>query len=499
MGVAAFGLAGLYATLVVVTNGSSSVLTPLMAAVVGLAIFAEPVVGVYVLFGIALLFEQFVITGLEPITAQTRLYQNLSAYTPIPLRLSIADLLIGLTFACWAVRRQRDERFRMGPLGWAVVAYAAVFFIGLVIGAARGGQFDSVVALAELHGPLTACFLYFLAANLIRTRTQLLILMWEFLAVIGLKAFEDLMNYRDSLSVHFGVESVTSHEDVIFFGLAIVVAMVLAVLGVRTRYSWTLFALQPLILAGELVAARRAGFIALGAVFLVTIVLTVTGNGRRGIVLAAIGAVAALAYIGVFWDAEGTFAGPLRALRSVIDPGAVAFRDQSSNLWRDIENQNIAFTMRQLPFTGVGLGQEYIFQREPVAIDGFPYWRYETHNALLWLWLKAGPLGAFALWFLVARVLLVGSALYLRLRRSDLRWVAVAPVALMVLQIVFSAVDLGLTYSRTMIVLGTILGVTAFLVEHDKSEAAAGTPAAAAIRPSAGRTVIRMPGRVGAV
>ena len=95
----------------------------------------------------------------------------------------------------------------------------------------------------------------------------------------------------------------------------------------------------------------------------------------------------------------------------------------------------------------------------------FPYWRYITHNAVLWLWLKAGPLGAFALWFLVARVLLVGSSLYVRLRDPGLRLVAALPVAVVVCQIVFSSVDLGLSYTRTMLVLGTSLGLVAVLVQ----------------------------------
>ena len=51
-----------------------------------------------------------------------------------------------------------------------------------------------------------------------------------------------------------------------------------------------------------------------------------------------------------------------------------------------------------------------------------------------------------------------------------LRWAVVLPVALVVTQVVFSSVDLGLTYSRTMIVLGTSLGVLAFVAdEHSRT------------------------------
>jgi hypothetical protein len=253
--------------------------------------------------------------------------------------------------------------------------------------------------------------------------------------------------------------------------MTLVAAM--AVMRVRTRLFYALLAIQPLILGAEFVAARRAGFVALGAVLIALVLLSIAGDGRRGLALAAVSGLAAVVYAAVFWDAEGILGGPLRALRSVLDPVSMPFRDQASNVWRDIENGNIAYTMRQLPLTGVGLGQQYLFQREPTPL-AFPYWRYETHNAVLWLWLKAGPLGGFALWYMVARVLLLGSSLYARLRDPALRWVALLPVALIILQIIFSSVELGLTYSRTMIVLGTVLGLTAFVVAE-----AARTPAQA--------------------
>ena len=67
-------------------------------------------------------------------------------------------------------------------------------------------------------------------------------------------------------------------------------------------------------------------------------------------------------------------------------------RDQMSDDWRVRENANIAFTIQQLPLTGVGLGQEYLVEQSPPPLPpAFTYWRYITHNALLWLWLKNIP------------------------------------------------------------------------------------------------------------
>ena len=91
---------------------------PLVGALVALAVLFRPVVGVYLLFGAAILLEQWPITGLEPLTAQTRFFENLSGFSDVPLRLSACDLLALLTLASWLLRRAvgRCPPMRAGPL-----------------------------------------------------------------------------------------------------------------------------------------------------------------------------------------------------------------------------------------------------------------------------------------------------------------------------------------------------------------------------------------------
>jgi len=478
----AIALAGAYAAAIVATEGDGRLVIPVVAILVVFAILANPAVGIYLLFAAGILFEQFPITGLTPITSQTHIFANLSEYTDFPLRLSLSDLLIALTALSWAARlvMARDRTATtMGPFGWAVVGYLMVFGVGVAIGVARGGAWDPNATLGELRGPAYLFLLYFLAANLIRDRAQLGILAWILVAAVGVKAVQGLLNYQEALSGPLAVaatvanQAVTADEDVIFFDLAIALAVVLMLLGVRGRLTHALFALLPLILAAEMLTQRRAGFIALGAVLIAVMLLVLISDPRRGLALAAIGTISLGIYLALFWDQSGPLGGPVRALRAVMDPASVSTRDMSSDAWREIENRNIAYTISQLPLTGVGVGQQYIFREEPPPLPAsFTYWRYITHNALLWMWLKAGPLGAFALWFLVARVLLVASSAYVRLRDPALRAAAAVIVGLTVIQIVFSSVDLGLTYSRTMIVLGVTLGLGALIVRSG----AAGRP-----------------------
>jgi Kef-type K+ transport system membrane component KefB len=93
-----------------------------------------------------------------------------------------------------------------------------------------------------------------------------------------------------------------------------------------------------------------------------------------------------------------------------------------------------------------------------------------THDAVLWVWLKAGVAGLLAFWALVAQSAIVGGSLFRRLATPELKLIALLPVLLVTTQVVFSSVDLGLTYSRTMIVLGVTLGLSGYLTDQVRSK-----------------------------
>lgn len=465
-GATAMAIGVVCAVVLVATEEKILLLAVLGGALAGLVILMRPVIGVYILFAGAVLFEQAGITGLTPITEQVRFFKGFDSFTSVPLHASLADVLLLLSAVSLVVSHVAGRHtFRMGAFGWAVAGYGAAFVVGIAIGVARGSSWSADAAITELRAPLHMCVTYFLAASLIRQRKQLALLMWVFALLVGVKAVQGILNYQESLSLPYALEAVTGHEDVVFFDLAIVLSLMMLALGVRTRFAYTLLALQPLILSAEILTQRRVGFAALGAVLLVMAVLFIAGNPRRGLLLAALGALAIGAYAAVFWERdEGPLGQPIRTLRSALDPMSVSARDLRSGNWREIENRNIEFTVSALPLTGVGVGARYLQHEQPPSMTYvFEYWRYITHNALLWLWLKAGPLGGFALWFLVARVLLLGSAMYVRIREPRQRVLVLVPIALIAIQVAFSSVDMGLTHARTMIVLGTVLGASAFL------------------------------------
>lgn len=447
----------------VLATGEPLLAAPLVVAFVAVLVLARPIAGIYLLFGAALLFEQFEISGLSPLTAQTHFFENLTTFSPVPIRLSMSDLLAIGILVSWGLRRlaRQNAPVRLGPLAVVLAAYAAAFVYAGIVGAARGGGWDPIIALAEARGALYLCLLYFLTANLVRERSQLVVLLWEFGLIVGVKAAQGIGNYIEMRDSADSLEAVTSHEDVVFFGAAIGLTLVMALLVSRTRIFYVLCTLLPVILVCELLTQRRAGFAALAVVLLVVAMMSFVERRRLTLILLGISLVGASLYSVAFWNSSSRLAEPLRIVRAVVDPNAVSWRDQSSDAWREIENSNIAFTMRQLPLTGVGLGQQYLFAVEPPPLTTFVYWRYIAHNAVLWVWLKGGPFAAFAFWWFVGLALIRGLRLYRGLSDPYLRAAAALPVLLVAAQVIFSSVDLGLTYNRTMTVLGVALGLTA--------------------------------------
>ena len=85
-------------------------------------------------------------------------------------------------------------------------------------------------------------------------------------------------------------------------------------------------------------------------------------------------------------------------------------RDASSDLYREIENFDLVYTIRAEPLTGVGFGKPF-YQPAPLPdISFFVFYRYIPHNSVLWIWLKMGFVGFVAMFFVIAAALRAASA-----------------------------------------------------------------------------------------
>jgi O-antigen ligase len=107
--------------------------------------------------------------------------------------------------------------------------------------------------------------------------------------------------------------------------------------------------------------------------------------------------MAAYVLFGSEVDSSSPLFKPAKGIVSVLDQ-----RDTSAAS-RDIENENLIYTLRQSPVFTKGFGHEYEHSPASPPVDlsyVFQNYRLIAHNGVLWLWSIAGVLGFGLLWFL---------------------------------------------------------------------------------------------------
>jgi O-antigen ligase len=153
---------------------------------------------------------------------------------------------------------------------------------------------------------------------------------------------------------------------------------------------------------------RRVVWVELLAGLAVVYALSPWTPGKRAIARAVVIALPFVAlYAAAGWSSEGGIFAPVQVMRSVIDSKADA-----STEWRDWENYDLFYTLRQGPLLGTGYGHGYVeVVQLPAISQAYALYRFIPHNSILGLLAYGGVVGFFALWstlivgvFLAARV-----------------------------------------------------------------------------------------------
>ena len=192
-------------------------------------------------------------------------------------------------------------------------------------------------------------------------------------------------------------------------------------------------------------------------------------DNKKAVLRAAIAIMMlSIIYTGVSWNSTSLWARPIHGIRSVAaEPGT---RDYESNLYRVLEKWNIVYNMRSGPLFGIGFGNKFDM---PI---GLATWQgslreYIPHNSVLWIWLKTGAPGFFALLALLGLTIARTANVYRRVEVRQLKpWLAVG-LLFIPMYMVYSYVDQGWDY-KGMIYLGVVLGSYALvedLASHRKA------------------------------
>ena len=470
-------------------TGPLPIAAGLVALMLVVAIAIRPRLGLYLLLFCSLFLEQWGIVGLDPVTARLPFYQTFSGTGGIPLPVSPLEVLLIVTLVAVAFPHiaRRGGVFVRGPLFTPMLLFLSFVVLSIAYGAVRGagvGPFDVRAAWEETRSFFYLAGMYVLVCNLVKTREQLRTFIWLFIAAIGLKSIQGVVRYIDVTANGIQVDSITGHEDVVFFSAFVLLLTGLLLFGAkRDAATWKqmrvmLVVLLPLMFT-LLVTNRRLGFVVLGVGLALVAVLLFRTRRDLFLRLAPVVLVTLGIYLGLFWNGTGTLSEPIRAVRSLVAPATE--RDRSSNAWRDLENTNIDYNLQVAPVTGLGFGRPYSFivAQPPIDATGFTYWRYIAHNAIYWVWMKMGLVGFILFWNLIGSAVIVGIVTFRQLRNRYLKSLALTVAGVVLMQVIFSYGDLGLTYSRSMVFLGCMLGVLAILpaLEQENQVEAKLTPA----------------------
>jgi O-antigen ligase len=378
------------------------------------------------------------------------------------LTFSPIDLTLGFALACLLLRRVANQLpLVKGPLLRPLLVFTGFVVLGFVYGTARGGS--SRVAVFEVRPLLYLPIVYVLASNLCRTAAQYRRLLWTAMGAVLCNSLLSLNFYGGlSHSAKSALESLGEHGAGVGMNTLFVLLIGTCLLrGSSTRNRCVLILMALPVGWVYFLSNRRAAVIGLLAGLALLSVILFWRQPRTFWKAVPIVSILLVGYVAAFWNSKSSAAFPAQAVKSVVSPNSLSARDQSSDLYRQIENNDLNFTIRQTKLMGVGFGNQF-YQPYPLPdiSSNFEFHGYIPHNSILWIWLQTGFAGFVAMMYLLGRALMVGAS---KIRRAsdgpDI--MAVTAAALFIaMYSVFAYVDIAWD-ARNMVLLGVALALCA--------------------------------------
>lgn len=415
----------------------------------------QPRYGLYLFFVLTLVFEplhddRFMLPGyLAQNNINTSVHVSFVPFTP-------AELLLMALVGAVAVRAMVRRRAPGGnQLAGPICLFLALLIFSVAYGAIRGGSLT--IALWETRTLISGLALALIIPELLAERRHVETL-FNVLIVGEIALALDLIWRRHAVLAH-----ATSAELVAAYAHDTPIVMNTVIMLLVARLTWPATRRQrlaalalPLLLYAEGITERRAGWAGLYIALLMLMLLI--ARYRRRLLIWGVLPLALLfcGYTAIFWNSNGTLAQPARAIRSLSSPDQ---RDLSSDNYRILETFDIRINIKSAPATGLGFGRPFTFYVPLPDLSFWPFWRYITHNGVLWVWMKMGPAGFIAFLALIAATIARGTQLMRRAATTPAAPVLTALIAAMIMAIVFSYVDVSLTSIRICALLGLAIGV----------------------------------------
>ncbi len=340
---------------------------------------------------------------------------------------------------------------------------------GIVHGLSTGG--DLKITVNEVRSFWYLFLGYLLAYNLIRSKVHLRYFFWCVIICAGIKALEGVYIY--TIVIHGNLadyHAIMSHEES-FFWISILLLVVLSSLYYKYRPQfYTALALMPFILISLVANNRRADFVALLVGLLVAwlLIFVIRSGARKGLIVVLIStSLLAGAYVAAFYNGQGGFSEPARAIVSVFHPDPTS---AASNLYRDIEDYDLKYTVKLNPL-GLGFGKPFL---QPIPLPDIskddPVYNFIPHNTIYWVWMRLGPIGYLALWYLMGSIIVRGCLYVRQLKDRYLQLIAIYIVCMFIMEIMVAFADYQLSFYRNVIYVGMLAGILMKLPTLDKEQ-----------------------------
>jgi hypothetical protein len=387
------------------------------------------------------------------------------------------ELLLMVALVVWLARGVADRRIRLraSPLGVGVMVLVGISIAMVLFGLARGGVFN--ISLWELRPFLYIGITYLLASQLISKRAAMEAILWGIVIGTGLKGLEGTERvFTVVIPAASRPESILEHDESVFFSVFIVLTLLLWIYGKRGWLRRVATLILPFVIIADFGNNRRAAWVALPAMLIAVAVIAYVRMPRRRKTIAWVVGVVLLisaAYVLVYHNSTSLEGEPAHAVWSQFQPDP---RDANSNLYRQLENANLALDIKGSVFTGTGFGVP-IAHPVPIfdASNIDPLINFIPHNTVLYVWLRLGTLGAIAFWCTVGAAIVAACRLA-RYPGRDFGLFGTLATAAVIAWLVEGWLDQGITSFRIATLIGCLLGTVAAahrIAAREAGEAAA--------------------------
>ncbi len=322
---------------------------------------------------------------------------------------SASDLVLAaLTFSVvvWLASEGRSARapepFTL-PLALLGLAFA---------GAAAYGFFsagDPVRILNSARDFLPLLLLPFATVNLLDSERRLVQAAGVALVLALVKGVEGLVSWGMEAGRVVSGTTLTFYEPATNFLLLVAITGALAAFLLRVPLPWWGRLAAPLAAATLMLSFRRNFWIAAVIAFLLVLLLSRLGTGRRTL-LPTVALVAIGITVALLWRGAPDLEGPVAERAFSLSPTQVV--TDPYDRYRLDEQRNVVAEIRANAVLGIGLGTPWKLRHPlPVELDDG---RFYTHVVLFWYWLKLGLAGAIGYVWLILSAIVAGLALFRR-------------------------------------------------------------------------------------